>query len=60
MATCGVIDIQTNQLLNTIIADTKDTPYDNTYLVEIPDGYYWDNSTASVNKIVGVPDGTNC
>lgn len=57
MATCGVIDIQTNQLVNTIVAEPTDTPYDNTYLVEILDGYYWDNLTASFNKIVGVPDG---
>lgn len=52
MATCGVIDIQTNQLINTIIAEPTDAPYDNTYLVEIPDGFYWDKTTASVTKMI--------
>lgn len=52
MATCGVIDIQTNQLLNTIVAEPTDAPYDNTYLVEIPDGYFWDEATATVTKTV--------
>jgi hypothetical protein len=52
MATCGVIDIQTNQLLNTIVAEPTDAPYDNTYLVEIPDGFYWDETTASVTKMI--------
>ena len=54
MATCGVIDIQTNQLLNTIVAEPTDAPYDNTYLVEIPDGYFWDKATATVTKNVEV------
>ena len=52
MATCGVIDIQTNQLLNTIVAEPTDASYENTYLVEIPDGYFWDELTAVVTKTV--------
>lgn len=35
----AVIDIQTNTVLNKIVADAeKDLPHDGTYLVNVPDG----------------------
>jgi hypothetical protein len=40
---CAVIDIKTNQLINIIVADVNEPMPDGQKLVEIPEGYYWDN-----------------
>lgn len=44
MTICAVIDLQTNQQVNLIIAEKTDLPPDGCRLVEIPDGFYWDGS----------------
>lgn len=44
---CAVIDCVTNTQINLIVADLNDPPPDGCYLVEIPDGYFW-NGTAVV------------
>jgi hypothetical protein len=41
MTICAVIDLQTNQQVNLIIAEKIDFPPDGCKLVEIPDGFYW-------------------
>jgi len=51
MAKCAVIDIETNQQINFIVADVTDLPNNGTYLVEIPDGYYWDGIQVSPTSI---------
>jgi hypothetical protein len=48
MARCAVIDLQTNALINYIIAEPTDLPYEGTKLLEIPDGYYWDGQQVSL------------
>lgn len=52
MTICAVIDLTTNQQINMIVAEATDPPYDNTKLVEIPDGYYWDGSQVSPIPVV--------
>jgi hypothetical protein len=47
MADCAVIDAN-NNMINFIVADPSDLPPDGCKLVEIPVGYYWDATTASV------------
>lgn len=47
MAICAVIDLTTNQQINTIIAEPTDLAPDGCQLVEIPDGYYWDGQQIS-------------
>ena len=54
MAICAVIDLNTNQQINTIIAEVTDLPPENCKLVEIPEGYYWDETQASI-----IPDVVN-
>jgi len=41
MARCAVIDLQTNQRVNTIIAEVTDLAPNGYKLVEILPGYYW-------------------
>jgi len=48
MANCAVIDLQTNKQLNFIVAEETDTPRDGCKLVEIPDGYYWNEELGQV------------
>jgi len=48
MARCAVIDLQTNQQVNFIIAEITDLTPSGTKLVEIPDGYYWDGQQVSL------------
>lgn len=38
---CAVIDLQTNKQLNFIVAEETDIAPDGCKLVELPDGYYW-------------------
>ena len=52
MAICAVIDLDTNQLINTIIAEVTDLPPNNTKLIEIPTGYYWNEDTKEVTKFI--------
>ena len=44
MPNCAVIDNQTNEQINFIVAQATDPAPDGCRLVEIPDGYYWDGS----------------
>jgi hypothetical protein len=44
MPVCAVIDLQTNKLVNTIVASASDLAPDGCYLIEIPEGYYWDDA----------------
>ena len=43
MKTCAVIDLITNEQINTIVANIDDTPPDNCRLVELLEGHYWDS-----------------
>lgn len=56
MAVFAVIDNETNQLVNSIIADHLIESLEGTRLVEIPEGFYWDGS-AVVPIPIGVDDG---
>lgn len=46
MAICAVIDLATNQQINTIIAEVTDLPPDNCKLVEVIPGLVWDSVTS--------------
>lgn len=48
MTTCAVIDIETNQQVNIIIAEPTDLAPFGCRLVEIPEGYYWDGQQVSL------------
>jgi hypothetical protein len=48
MATCIVRKLDTDEVVNFIIAEPTDIPQDGCYLTAIPDGYYWDNDTQSI------------
>lgn len=48
MAICAVIDLTTNQQLNTIVAEVTDLAPENCKLVEIPEGMLWDSATGSL------------
>jgi hypothetical protein len=48
MANCAVIDLQTNKQLNFIIAEETDIAPNGCKLVEIPKGYYWDETTGQL------------
>lgn len=54
---CAVIDNITGEQVNLIVADSADPPPDGCYLVEIPDGFYW-NGAAVAPVPVGVVDGS--
>ena len=47
MAIYAVIDIQTNELINRIIADNNSEPPIGTKFVEELEGYYWDGQQMS-------------
>ena len=51
MATCIVKKIDTNEIINFIIAEPTDIPQDGCYLTVIPDGYYWDDTTQNIVEI---------
>lgn len=50
MANCAVVSLETNIVVNKIVAEPIDLPPDGTYLVLIPDGvmcdigWYWDGT----------------
>lgn len=48
MARCAVIDLQTNKQLNLIIAEETDVAPIGCKLVEIPNEYYWDETTGQL------------
>jgi hypothetical protein len=50
MTICVVIDNQTNQLVNTIVAEPSDLAPEGCRLIEVLDGYYWDG-----NAVVPIP-----
>jgi hypothetical protein len=43
MAVCIVVDLTTNEVVNTILANPTDIPPVGCKLVEVPEGYYWEN-----------------
>lgn len=47
MPVCAVIDNQTNQQVNLIVAEPTDPHPDGCRIVEIPDGHYWDGQQIS-------------
>jgi hypothetical protein len=55
MPICAVVDIQTNELVNRIVADETDLAPERCKLVEIPQGYYWDEET---RQVVVIPQNT--
>jgi hypothetical protein len=55
MTICAVIDLQTNQQVNIIVASPEDLAPEGCKLVEIPEGYYW-NGSEVVLIPVGVDD----
>lgn len=56
MTICAVIDLTTNELVNTIVAEPTIEPPINCRLVEIPSGYRWDGTQVSLIP-EGVDDG---
>jgi hypothetical protein len=48
MANCAVIDLQTNKQLNFIVAEETDIAPNGCKLVEIPSGYYWNETTGQL------------
>ena len=50
MTICAVIDLDTNQQINIIVAEENDLPPQGCKLITIPDGYYWNG-----NDMVPVP-----
>lgn len=57
MPICAVIDLNTNEQINTIVADVTDLAPDNCKLVEIPEGYYWDVAQTMVVPVIEVNNG---
>lgn len=53
MAVMAVIDNNSNEQVNLIVAEPGDSPPDGCYLVEIPPGYVWDPQTGSAVLIEG-------
>jgi hypothetical protein len=57
MTICAVIDLETNELVNTIVAEpTIEAPL-GCKLIEIPENYYWDGQQVS-RMPIGVDDGS--
>jgi hypothetical protein len=56
MAICAVIDLTTNQQINTIVAEVTDLPPDNCKLVEMVPGCMWDSATGSFIEIPPTPE----
>jgi hypothetical protein len=56
MAICAVIDNVTNKLVNTIVAEVTDLPPENCRLLEIPEGMFWDESTADFIAPEPIPE----
>jgi hypothetical protein len=52
MASCAVIDLQTNKQLNYIVAEKTDVAPNGCKLVEIPNGYYWDETTGQLTVVI--------
>lgn len=52
MAICAVINLETNQIINTIVANESDLAQDGCKLLEIPDGYFLDESTGQLTMNV--------
>ena len=66
MSKCAVVDLQTNQQVNFIIALSTDIAPNGCKLVEIPDGSFWNSSAKQVllntqywdgNQIQIIPNG---
>lgn len=57
MATCIVKNIDTDQIVNFIIASPTDLPPEGCYLVEIPEDCYWDDTEQIIKiKPVTLPE----
>jgi hypothetical protein len=48
MPKCIVVNVQTNEIINRIIATETDPAPEGCKLIEIPDGYFWDKSTGQL------------
>lgn len=66
MTTCVVIDINTNEQVNTIVAEPTDLPPLNCRLVELPEGHYWSSQANQTihytsywngTEVVPIPEG---
>lgn len=57
MAVMAVIDRNSNEQVNLIVAEPGDVPPDGCYLVEIPPGYRWDQQTGSAVPAEVLVDG---
>lgn len=47
MTICAVIDKNTNECISRIVAEPTDEAPEGTFLVELPDGTYWDGEKVS-------------
>jgi hypothetical protein len=54
MTICAVVDNQTGEQLNLIVAEPSEVAPEGCRLVEIPDGYFWNGSDVVISEI---PDG---
>ena len=52
MANCAVIDNQTNQQINFIVAEATDFAPEGCFLVEVLEGYYWNGSSVVLMEII--------
>lgn len=66
MANCAVIDLQTNEQINFIIAEVTDPAPDGYKYVEIPNEHYWNQYVGQVllqthywdgSQVQTIPDG---
>lgn len=46
-----VIDNQTNQQVNFVVADSPNVAPDGCHMIEIPDGYYWNGSAVVLVEV---------
>jgi hypothetical protein len=56
MTICAVIDITTKECIALIVAEPNDPPFDGTFLVELPEGTYWDGEKVSPNPLPDITE----
>lgn len=57
MTVCAVINNETGQLVNTVVAEPTDVVPDGFSLVEIPEGYFWNGSAVVRDEMAEVVNG---
>jgi hypothetical protein len=57
MTVCAVINNETNEVVNTIVAEPTDRVPEGFKLVEIPEGYFWDGTAVVQVETEEVLDG---